>query len=55
MTKTFSNWGALKSHLRKEMKGAMIETIDKSFSELNENVGYFYDTPEGAYEQYQSW
>lgn len=49
MTKTFSNWGALKSHLRKEMKGAMIETIDKSFSELNENVGYFYDTPEGAY------
>lgn len=49
MTKTFSNWGSLKSHLRKEMKGAMIETIDKSFSELNENVGYFYDTPEGAY------
>lgn len=49
MTKTFSNWGALKSHLRKEMKGAMIETIDKSFNELNENVGYFYNTPEGAY------
>lgn len=49
MTKTFSNWGSLKSYLRKEMKVAMIETIDKSFNELNENVGYFYNTPEGAY------
>lgn len=49
MTKTFTSWGALKSHLQKEMTAAMTETIHKSFDELNENVGHFYDAPEGAY------
>lgn len=42
MTKTFTSWGALKSHLQKEMTAAMTETIHKSFDELNENVGHFY-------------
>lgn len=49
MTKTFSNWGALKSHLRKKMTAAMTDTVHKSFDELNENVGCFYDAPEGTY------
>lgn len=31
------------------MTAAMTETIHKSFDELNENVGHFYDAPEDAY------
>lgn len=44
-----TSWSGLETVLQKEMYAAMEETVDKSFENLQENVDYFYDSPEGGY------
>lgn len=40
---------ALKAALQKEMYAALEEATNQSFQDLQENVGNFYDSPEGRY------
>lgn len=42
---------ALKAALQKEMYAALEETTNQSFQDLQENVGNFYDSPEGRYQR----
>lgn len=46
---TFSSWGALKKALQQEMNVALEEATEKSYEDLQENVEFFYATPEGRY------
>lgn len=40
---------ALKAALRKEMYSALDEAVQDSYEDLSENVGAFYNSPQGIY------
>lgn len=42
---------ALKNAIRKEMYAATQEATEKSFQDLQENVNFFYDSPEMRYKR----
>lgn len=47
----YTSMSALKNAIRKEMYAATQEATEKSFRDLQENVGHFYDAPEGHYKR----
>lgn len=49
MSKTFKNWGSLKSAMVKSAQEAVDSTVKRTYKELQENVEYFYTVPEGDY------
>lgn len=49
MAKKITSFGQLRMELQKKMHKAMERAIDWSFQDLQENVGHFYDSPEGEY------
>lgn len=51
MARRVKSWAEFEAALQKEIYSAMEETIDKSFSDLHENVDYFYTAPEGRYKR----
>ena len=42
---------ALKTALRKEMYNAVQESTEKSYEDLRENLGNFYNSPQGNYQR----
>lgn len=49
--KKFTNMAALKAALRKEMYNAVQESTEKSYEDLRENLGNFYNSPQGTYQR----
>lgn len=51
IAKKFTNFAALKNALRKQMYAVIQETTEKSYDDLRENVGEFYNSPQGTYQR----